>query len=70
VVLRDGVLWTEYYTSRTDRDYPWLLGMYLPTDLWMARLPLAALAAAGARMQSGARSMSLTSGPPGRFRLQ
>jgi hypothetical protein len=46
VVLRDGFLWTEYYTSRTDRDYPWLLGMFLPTDLWMARIPLAALAAA------------------------
>jgi hypothetical protein len=36
----------EYYTSRPDRDYPWLLGMFLPTDLWMARVPLAALAAA------------------------
>ena len=46
VVLRDGELWTEYYTSRIDRDYPWLIGMFLPTDLWMARLPLAALAAA------------------------
>jgi hypothetical protein len=45
VVLRDGSLWTEYYTSRIDRDYPWLLGMFLPTDLRMARIPLEALLA-------------------------
>jgi hypothetical protein len=43
VVLRDGSLWTEYYTNRIDRDYPWLLGMFLPTDLRMARIPLEAL---------------------------
>jgi hypothetical protein len=42
-VLRDGVLFTEYYTSRIDRDHPWLLGMFLPTDLRMARIPLDAL---------------------------
>jgi hypothetical protein len=45
VVVRDGALWTEYYTSRIDRDYPWLLGMFLPTDLRMARIPLDALLA-------------------------
>jgi hypothetical protein len=45
VVLRDGYLWAEYYTSRIDRDYPWLLGMFLPTDLRMARIPLEALLA-------------------------
>jgi hypothetical protein len=44
-VLRDGFLWTEYYTSRTDRDYPWLLGMFLSTDLHMARVPLERLLA-------------------------
>jgi hypothetical protein len=44
-VVRDGALWTEYYTSRVDRDYPWLLGMFLPTDLRMARIPVAALLA-------------------------
>ncbi|HKJ24633.1 MAG TPA: sialidase family protein [Myxococcota bacterium] len=43
VVLRDGALFTEYYTSRIDRDYPWLLGMFLPTELRMARIPLEAL---------------------------
>jgi len=42
-VIRDGALWTEYYTSRIDRDYPWLLGMFLPTELRMARIPLSGL---------------------------
>jgi hypothetical protein len=45
VVLRDGRLLVEYYTSRIDRDYPWLLAMFLPTELRMAELPLDALLA-------------------------
>lgn len=45
VVVRDGAVFTEYYTSRIDRDYPWLLGMFLPTDLRMARIPVEALLA-------------------------
>ena len=40
VVKKDDTLFAEYYTSRTDRDYPWLLGMFLPTDLHLARIPL------------------------------
>ena len=40
VVQKDGMLFVEYYTSRIDRDYPWLLAMILPTDLYLARLPL------------------------------
>jgi len=44
VVIRDGMLYIDYYTSRVDRDYPWLLGMFLPTDIRMARLPLGSLA--------------------------
>ena len=43
VVLQDGALFTDYYTSRVDRDYAWLLGMVLPTEIRMARVPLAAL---------------------------
>ena len=35
----------SYYTSRTDRDYPWILGMFLPTEIRMARIPLDALRA-------------------------
>jgi hypothetical protein len=40
VVQKDGALFIEYYTSRIDRDYPWLLAMFLPTDLYLARIPL------------------------------
>lgn len=45
VVLRDGALYADYYTSAIDRDYAWLLGMFLPTDIRMARVPLTALIA-------------------------
>jgi hypothetical protein len=52
VVVRDGRLWVEWYTSRIDRDYPWALGMLLATDLRMARIPLDSLhALADARRQ-------------------
>ena len=36
-----GALFADYYTSRIDRDYAWLLGMILPTEIRMARVPLA-----------------------------
>jgi hypothetical protein len=42
-VPRDGMLYTDYYTSRIDRDWPWLLGMLLATDIRMAKLDLGAL---------------------------
>jgi len=45
VVLRDGFAYIDYYTSAIDRDYPWLLGMFLPTDIRMARIPLDSLVA-------------------------
>jgi hypothetical protein len=48
VVLRDGAVWIDYYTSRVDRDYPWLLGMLLATDVRMARVPVASLEALSA----------------------
>ena len=43
VVLHAGALYADYYTSRIERDYPWLLGMILRTDIRMARVPLEAL---------------------------
>jgi hypothetical protein len=39
VVSGDEIV-VSYYTSRTDRDYPWLLGMLLPSELRLARIPL------------------------------
>jgi hypothetical protein len=44
VVLQDGWLYVSYYTSRVDRDYPWILGMLSPSEIRIARLPLATLA--------------------------
>jgi hypothetical protein len=43
IVLHEGALFADYYTSRVDRDYPWLLGMVRATDIRMARVPLAEL---------------------------
>jgi hypothetical protein len=45
VVLHGGALWVEWYTSRVDRDWPWLLGMFLPSEIRMGRIPLDALTA-------------------------
>ena len=42
-VVRDGFLYTTYYTNNTRRDYPWLLGLIMPSDIMMARIPLANL---------------------------
>lgn len=54
VVRARGVLWVDYYTSRVDRDFPWLLGMWLATDIRMARIPLNALhRLAEARLSGG-----------------
>jgi hypothetical protein len=43
VVIRDGHLFVDYYTSRFDRDWPWIFGMPLRTDIHMAKIPLDAL---------------------------
>ena len=45
MVQRDGQLFVDYYTSRIDRDYPWVLALFLATDVRMARLDAAALVA-------------------------
>ena len=43
VALASGALYADYYTSRIDRDPPWLLGMVLRSDVRVARVPLDAL---------------------------
>jgi hypothetical protein len=48
IAVRDDTLFVEWYTSRIDRDYPWILGMFLPTEIRMARIPMAALRALSA----------------------
>jgi hypothetical protein len=43
--VRDDALYIDYYTSRIDRDWPWLFGMLSRSDIRMARIPLDALTA-------------------------
>lgn len=51
VALHEGALWISYYTSDPTRDWPWLLGMFLPSQIRMARIPLERLEAlAGEKM--------------------
>jgi hypothetical protein len=56
VVVGDELI-ASYYTSR--RDYTWILGMFRPSDIRMARISLPALErkaiAAGAAVREGAR---------------
>src|SRR5262245_25413543 len=45
VVVLEGHVYVDYYTNRIDRDFPWLLGMFLRTDIRMARIPVESLLA-------------------------
>lgn len=49
VVLKDGQLYTSYYTNAIDRDYSWLLGLICPSDILMARIDLARIEALALR---------------------
>lgn len=48
VVVRDRYLYASYYTSDISRDYPWALGMVLPSDIQIAKIDLASLSATAA----------------------
>jgi hypothetical protein len=37
-VIRDGYLYISYYSSDTNRDFAWLLGALMPSDILMARV--------------------------------
>ena len=43
VVMKDGALYVCYYTNDIRRDYRWLFGMFVPSEVRIARLPLAKL---------------------------
>jgi hypothetical protein len=45
VALHEGSLYASYYTSRVDRDPPWIIGMLSPSEIRIARLPLSVLEA-------------------------
>ena len=43
VVIKDDDLYVSYYSSDVGRDYAWLLGAVMPSDVWMAKVPLSNL---------------------------
>ncbi|HVN64431.1 MAG TPA: sialidase family protein [Candidatus Binataceae bacterium] len=44
VAIRDGNLYASYYTSDITRDYPWLVGMLMRSDIRIAKVGLESLA--------------------------
>lgn len=49
IVIQGDDLYASYYTSPPERDYTWVLGMFRPTDIKMARISLPALERLAAR---------------------
>ena len=40
VIVDGDVAYATYYTSRVDRDYPWIIGMLRPSAVMMAKIDL------------------------------
>ncbi len=40
IVIKGDKIYVCYYTSRIDRDFPWALGMIMPSDIMMARIDM------------------------------
>ena len=53
VVLRGGDAYISYYSSDTTRDFAWLLGAVMPSDILMARVPLERLEALAMEREAG-----------------
>jgi hypothetical protein len=49
-VLKDGSLYASYYTNDPARDVPWVMGLILPSDIYVARIPLDKLEALADRI--------------------
>ena len=43
VAIADGKVFISYYTNDPRRDYPWLLGMLLPTRIQIAEIEIGKL---------------------------
>ncbi len=43
VVIRGDELYASYYTSPPERDFTWIMGMFRPSNIRMARIDLPAL---------------------------
>lgn len=42
-VIKGDDLYASYYTNDIDKDYPWIIGMVLPSDIRMVKFPLSSL---------------------------
>jgi hypothetical protein len=58
VAVHQGRLFASYYTSRIDRDYPWIEGMLNATEIRMATLDLEALVQLASRRDAPSGSES------------
>lgn len=45
LVMDDDYAYASYYTSPTNHDYAWIMGMFLPTEVRIAKIDLKAMAA-------------------------
>ncbi len=43
VVVKDDHVYICYYTSNIKRDYPWVIGMFAPSDIMMAKISVTSL---------------------------
>lgn len=49
IVMRGDDIYVCYYTSRTDRDFTWILGMLSPSDIAMAKIDMKSVEAIAAK---------------------
>jgi hypothetical protein len=43
MVVKDGYLYISYYTNETEKDYPWIMGMFSSTYIKIAKIDLISL---------------------------
>lgn len=65
VVVEGDEAWATYYSSPVDRDWAWILGMFAPSAVRIARIDLAAAAAKAAAMPTRGTVIGGVSGDGG-----
>lgn len=43
IAEKNGYIYISYYTSNSEKDYPWILGMFLPTEIKIVKIKSANL---------------------------
>jgi hypothetical protein len=52
VIVDGDAAYATYYTSRVDRDYPWIIGMLRPSVVMMAKIDLRAMQALAGQVEA------------------